>query len=286
MINKTLTLVFAVITFSACSQTKKQYSGPAGYDLTKPQTAKMPAELLEISGIAFHNEKADKVYAIQDEDGQLFRLNADGSGMEGFKFGKHGDYEDIAIINNYVIILRSDGTFFNFPVQEVGEARINSVNEFSGLIPKGEYEGLFANKDSKEVWVLCKRCAEDKKKENLSGYVLQLNDSGSLSMKSQFSLNTGAIATLSGAKKTRFSPSAFTYNYTTNEWFVLSSVNKLLVVANKDWSVKEVFPLDPSIFNQPEGITFDIDNNLYISNEGGDAGEGTLLKFPLLKATR
>ncbi|RZK63080.1 MAG: SdiA-regulated family protein, partial [Pedobacter sp.] len=36
-------------------------------------------------------------------------------------------------------------------------------------------------------------------------------------------------------------------------------------------------------FNQPEGIAFDRDNNLYISNEGGDLSAGNILMFKLKK---
>ncbi len=42
---------------------------------------------------------------------------------------------------------------------------------------------------------------------------------------------------------------------------------KILVIANSDWSIKNVYRLDASLYNQPEGIAFDKDNNLYISNE-------------------
>jgi len=36
--------------------------------------------------------------------------------------------------------------------------------------------------------------------------------------------------------------------------------------------------LDPVLFNQPEGLTFAPNGDLYISNEGGE-GVATILKF-------
>ncbi len=48
----------------------------------------------------------------------------------------------------------------------------------------------------------------------------------------------------------------------------------MLVVTDTAWNIKQVYTLDPALFNQPEGITFDIDNNLYISNEGGNTKIG------------
>lgn len=77
----------------------------------------------------------------------------------------------------------------------------------------------------------------------------------------------------------QFRPSALAKNPKTNEWYILSSTNKLLVVADANWKVKTVYPLDLSLFLQPEGIAFDNQNNLYISNEGDKTSKGTVLKF-------
>jgi hypothetical protein len=53
----------------------------------------------------------------------------------------------------------------------------------------------------------------------------------------------------------------------------------MLVIADANWQVKEVYPLPSSTFVQPEGIAFDGNNNLYISNEGGPTSGGNILKF-------
>jgi uncharacterized protein YjiK len=57
----------------------------------------------------------------------------------------------------------------------------------------------------------------------------------------------------------------------------------MLVIADNDWTVKEVYPLDRATFRQPEGIAFDGENNLYISNEGDDMSKGNVLKFVFKK---
>ena len=58
----------------------------------------------------------------------------------------------------------------------------------------------------------------------------------------------------------------------------MTSVGKLLVIADPKGKVEEVFKLDPVMFNQPEGLTFAPNGDLYISNEGGE-GIATILKF-------
>jgi uncharacterized protein YjiK len=52
----------------------------------------------------------------------------------------------------------------------------------------------------------------------------------------------------------------------------------MLVVLDDKWKVKAGYPLDPSIFKQPEGLAFDREGNMYISNEGGQ-GNAHLLLF-------
>ena len=60
--------------------------------------------------------------------------------------------------------------------------------------------------------------------------------------------------------------------------YIVASVGKLLVVADKNGKVEQVFRLDPVMYNQPEGMTFAPNGDLYISNEGGE-GIATILKF-------
>jgi len=281
MINRFLTVAFVAIALSACSQVEKEYESPVGYDFNKPELIKMPSNLVEISGHTFANSDKETIYAIQDEDAIVYSLKPDGSVTSETKFGKHGDFEDVAIMNNYVIILRSDGTLFNFPFSEMGVAHTSLVKELPNLVPKGEYEGMFARSDSKEIYILCKKCEADKNQEQLSGYVLQMSDSGGLTAKSTFTIITASIFEKLGSKKTKFNPSALAFNSQSKEWYVVSSVNKALVILDESWNVKNVYKLNSSLFNQPEGIAFDADNNLYISNEGGKHGDGTILKFPL-----
>ncbi len=273
-------ILLLTVAFSACAQTRESFESPVGYDLNKPVKYKMPEDLFEISGIAFHEGKADVLYAEQDEDGKIFSLKPGDATAGHVKFAGHGDYEDIAIINNYVIMMRSDGVFYTIPFGEVQQGKAETVKELKGLIPAGEYEGMAANYTADEVYVICKHCGADKKTGGVTGYILKLDATGSLSLDKTFKINTNKIAALSGSKKIRFKPSALTFNKHSKEWFLLSSVNKMLVVTDTAWNIKQVYNLNPALFNQPEGITFDIDNNLYISNEGGNTKYGTVLKFP------
>lgn len=274
---KLVYISIALICIAACASEKDKYTSPKGYDLTQPEKFVLPAILKEISGIAFNQGNADTIYAEQDEEGKLFRFKLGEDKLITIKFAKKGDYEDMAICNGTVIMLRSDGTLFSFPLSETVNPEASHVQEWKGLLPKGEYEGLAANEQNNLLYTLCKHCDADKGSKQVSGYILQLANN-SINKQGNFAIDTKAIEKLAGKNKNGFHPSALARNSMTNEWYVLSSVNKLLVVTDANWAIKEAHPLTPSLFNQPEGIAFDREGNLYISNEGGE-GNGNVLKF-------
>lgn len=259
----------------ACNNSNKQYKSPQGYDLNQPEKFTVPSSLSEISGITFSNDSNDTIYAVQDEEGKLFHFKTGDKYIATIKFAKKGDYEDLAITNNTAIVLRSDGSLFSFsfPLPAIFIRGTDSVQEWKDLIPKAEYEGMYAD-DSSNIFILCKACDG----KQINGYILKLTE-GTITNAGNFVIDVKAIETLAGDKKLKFRPSAMAKNTLTKEWFILSSVNKLLVITDNNWTVKAVYTLDPTLFNQPEGIAFDNNANLFISNEAGDAGQGNILKF-------
>jgi uncharacterized protein YjiK len=239
----------------------------------------MPNALREISGIAFHQGVGDTVYAEQDEEGKVYRFKLGEAGMLVTRFGKRGDFEDIAIVNDYIVMLRSDGVLFTFPLSETQKKETDQVKIFKDLLPDGEYEGLAFDEVNRKLFVLCKHCSNEKTSKWGGGTILQIDASGVLTPAGNFELDIKEIDTMSHSRKINFHPSALAQNPSTKEWFILSSVNKLLVIADQNWKVKSVYPLNPSMFVQPEGIAFDRQQNLYISNERGLSSAATILLF-------
>lgn len=273
------TVYIALIACMACAQKKDAlFTTPSHYNLNDPQQMEFPSELDEVSGITFVNGNPDKLLAQQDEKGYLYYLRPGDQSPKHVQFAGKGDYEDLAIINNHVILLRSDGSFFSFPYQEQYEKEISSVVS-DDLLPKGEYESLALSNENNRLYVLCKQCDVDKKMSQTTGYQLKLEASGKLTKERSFTINNEEISKHVRLKGKAFRPSAIAKNEQTNEWYVVSSINKLLIITDQNWKVKEAHPLNPKLFNQPEGIAFDNNNNLYISNEAGGLGRAALLKF-------
>jgi SdiA-regulated len=248
-----------------------------GYNLSEPERFLMSDHLLEISGICFYKGNGDTVYAIQDEEGKLFRLAWNIKKPYASKFGKKGDYEDLAIINEKIFILKSNGTLYSFPFAGIANEEISSVLEYKELVPEGEYEGMYGDNTTGKLYIICKNCSVDNDKSGVSGYVIDADDS--LRLSGNFKLNVKDVVELDGKAKKSFRPSAIAKNPLTGEWYIISAVNKLLMVTDSAWKIKETARLSERIFRQPEGIAFDNEGNLYISNEGDDFSQGNILKF-------
>lgn len=277
------TVLLGIFGTSACKNPRNKYTSPKGYDFTKPDKFNMPSSLLEVSGITFYKDHNDTIYSIQDEDGKLFRQKWDVKKQYSMKFARKGDFEDLAIFNEMVFVLKSNGTLYSFPFTEVVKSTSEQVRERKHLLPKGEYEGLYADAEANKLFILCKSCAEDKKTKQLSGYVFEYKPGvDSLFAAGDFKLDLNQIKAVNPKLKSSLSPSALTRNLKTNEWYILSSANKVLLVADSNWRIKEAHRLNSSIFNQPEGIAFDKDLNLYISNEGDEITDGNIIKFRYL----
>jgi uncharacterized protein YjiK len=276
---------FFIFTFctlavtSACESQQQPYASPSGYNLNNPKRFNMPNVLREISGIAFYKETGDTLYVEQDEDGKVFGFTIGSANMQVTRFGKKGDFEDISIINNHIIMLRSDGVLFTFPLSEMRKKETDKAKIFEDLLPDGEYEGLASDDLDNKLYVLCKHCRDEKTNKWGGGTILHVDTAGVLTLAGNFELDIKEIDAISHSRKINFHPSALAQNPLTKEWFILSSVNKMLVVADQNWKVKSVYPLNPSLFVQPEGIAFDRHQNLYISNERGLSSAATILLF-------
>lgn len=269
----TITIATAFFCTACANNNAAKNQSPAGYDLSKPQKFTMPEALLEISGIAFKNGNSDTVYTQQDEAGKLFHFKLGNPAIAETRFGKKGDYEDVTICKDTIIMLRSDGTLFSFPLNEVNANEVTNVQEWKDLVPEGEYEGMYADDSTNTLYVLCKQC-----NNNTGGYKLKIN-AGTIAALGSFTIDDKMIEQLAGEKKIKFRPAALAKNPITNQWYILSSVNKLLVVADENFIVKETCKLSSTLFSQPEGIAFDKMGNLFISNEGSGADAGNILQF-------
>ena len=266
--------ILGIQLFSGCSSVNnKKYISPDNYDFAKPFIMNLPIALDEISGLSFY-PKDSSVFAVVDEDGILFKIYLNGSGnIKEWRFDKKRDFEDIVVHDSAFYILVSNGDIET--LKFTGDSIYKTKSDFPNAGKKlNEFETLYLN-DSSALSIVCKSCEDDtKRKVSVFSY-----SPGSSNYTNTYAIDVVAIANSIGENKLFFKPSAAAINPVTNELFILASVNKLLVIADKSGNVKKTYELNPGMFNQPEGLTFTPSGDLIISNEIGEKNAATLLVF-------
>jgi uncharacterized protein YjiK len=261
--------------FIPTSDSVKQQQSKAGYNFSSPtEKMELGKHLHEISGMAYISGK-NLIVAENDEKGDIFLVDFknknDNAGK--VKFGGKGDYEDVVHTDTAEYMLIAGGSV----VQVMTKDSSFTTKEFT--LDRGgnsEFESMYLGADGKSLVLLCKECSKEKD-EVRTAYRFDL---ATLTFSSEplFSISIADIKKLLNDEKAEFKPSAAGINPVNGKLYIVASVGKLLVVADKNGKIEQVFRLDPTLYNQPEGMTFSPNGDLYISNEGGE-GIATILKF-------
>jgi len=265
----------SMVTLCLSCSSHTQFTSPPGYDLNKPVKVNLESQLNEISGI-FYYPKDTGVFAISDATGSLYKIFPDKNAMvEKWKFGKNQDYEDLQLHDSIFYILSSSGNIVSIKFFTADSLQ---TEEYKFPQNKVEFETLYFDSSLNKLILVCKDCKEDKKKV-VSTFAFDIvNHNYS---EGPYKIDADKIAAMLHEDKIKFKPSAAAINPLTHELYILSSVNKAIVVADKNGNVQKVYQLDPSVYKQPEGIAFTPKGDLLISNESAKDGEANILVIKL-----
>ncbi|MEO6406903.1 MAG: hypothetical protein ABIY51_15115 [Ferruginibacter sp.] len=260
----------------SCNGKKKSNEFPNSemYDFAKPKVVNLPEELDEISGIAYY-AKDTSVFAIIDEDGTLFKVPLKNPhAFKQWKFDKKRDFEDIVLMDStfYVLVSNGDIETINFIGDSLQAFKSNFSDEKKNVT---EFETLYKLPDSNLLIMMCKSCDQDDKKSISSiSYAYNKDSVGLYNIYKV--LNVQPILEKLGVEK-HLKPSAGAINPVNGDFYLVSSIQKLIAVFAHDGTLKELYKLDPALYKQPEGITFTPEGDLIISNESAQDGFATLL---------
>jgi uncharacterized protein YjiK len=270
-------LTFCIfLCFIGCDRgSDKKYKGLPEYDLNKPQQIKLKDELDEISGI-FYYPKDTSVFAINDEAGFLYKIYLrDKVQILRWQFSDGGDFEDLCLVDSTFYALHSNGNLSVFKVLSADSVVTSEVKApFPG---KNDFETLYYDEGRDKLILICKECRSDTKTA-VSAYTYD-RTTNNFSSSAVLKIEAEEVLKKTGHKEKKFKPSAAAINPLTKELYILSSVNKALVVADVDGKIKHVVQLNPRLFKQPEGITFSAEGDLMISNEFAEVGAADILVF-------
>lgn len=250
----------------------------AGYDLNRPfKVLTLPDTLREVSGITALGQ--GRVACVQDENGIIFIYDLNKDRLERqYTFAADGDYEGIAKAGDTLYVLRSDGVLF----KSVEGAKALSITT---SIPAPNNEGLCYDEAGHRLLIASKSKSgkghEYKDKRQIYAFDLK---TGTRSANAVFEFDVSEIRQFVKAqhiplpvkeKKNgkqeeilRFTPSAIAVHPFSRRLYLISSTDHLLFIFDSQGKPEQVAPLDPKVFNKPEGIIFLENGDLLITNEG------------------
>jgi uncharacterized protein YjiK len=227
----------------------------------------MPQVLTEISGLSYID--ADRFACVQDEMGTIFIYNTKTSAIEKeIVFSGAGDYEGLAMVNETVWVVRSDGHLYEVnnintekPVVKQYDTPLTVQHNIEGLCyDKKNNRLLLASKDGEPG-------ATDYKgiyAFDLTTKTMQAQPAFKIDLTNEVFANGGAGKKKSGG----IMPSSIAINPVTNDLYITDGRKAKLLVLTADGGIKKLYSLNSSEFPQPEGITFKPSGELFIANEG------------------
>ncbi len=268
-------LLILLFVFNTGCRNNNELSSPPEYNLNRPSTVKLPSFLDEISGIAYY-PKDKNVFAICDDKSWLYKIFLNGNEpIQKWSIGDKGDFEDIVLADSTFYVLQSKGRILGLHFVSPDSVTVKEY-EFTSQ-GKNEFEILYLDKEQNRLVMLCKDCEADDH-NSLSAWAFDLRTM-TFSSSPAYVIDVRKIEELMQEKKVKFKPSAAAIHPVTGQLFIISSINKVLVVANKDGVPENVYKISPDLYKQPEGLTFTPEGHLIISNEGAKMGAANILVF-------
>jgi uncharacterized protein YjiK len=265
------------------------------YDLNNPNAAfDLDISLREISGLTT-SPKADNLAAVQDEKGQLFYINKKtGKVTPSVIFAEDGDFEGLEFVGDTLWVVKSKGRLFK--LWNLDKTPYDMASFKIESLKKANIEGL--GYDAKNHRLLLAQKGEktdDATSRSIFTFDLK-NQTPSVSKAFDIGLSdfqafltnkkekryrhlTDDYINNPTAKGVEFGPSGVAVHPQTGNFYVLSSMNKVLVILTPEGEIIEIVKLDKNRFPQPEGICFDKDGTMYLSSEAKDDPKGKLFVF-------
>jgi len=264
-----------VAGFPGCKPHIRILQSPPHYNFAEPTTYKLDLKLKEISGLAWDKD-GHRFVTHNDEKGKLFFLDKDIAGpiLGEVDFGDKGDYEDVAIADSTIYILRSDGVLTKFINDSNGKA--HGIEYKLGLSGSKDFETMYYDDTRKSLIIICKNCGIDDKK-TISAFAFH-TDSARFDEDPVYVINAEEIKKMAPVKSSKFQPSAAAIHPVLKKLFIISSASNELVIADLDGNPESVYHLSKKLFPQPEGISFKGSGDMYISNEAVTS-KSTIIKF-------
>ncbi len=298
MIFRKIIFFSLIASFAQCQSSSKNASNEKmnpdfSYKINQPDnTLAMPTALQEISGLSLSED--GNLLTLNDEYGKIFKLNKEtGAIISTITFKPDGgDFEGIEMVGEVVYAVSSKGKIYSISNYQ-DSTRLKVEKYATDLLNKeADIEGLGYDAAKNQLLLTCKAPNGNTFERQLWAFDLTTKSFSDkpISILSLQQMQTWLQAHAAdkdtfkdlldtNAEEFHFGASAFAVQPKTGNYYFLSSPGKLLVVTNSKGDIQNILKLDKKVHTQPEGIVFDKDGTLYISNEGKKEAIAKIYQF-------
>jgi uncharacterized protein YjiK len=243
---------------------KKEKDSPEKNDGDRIGRSELPADLLEVSGIALirdgvvlaHNDNQGKVWEIDYRTGKVLKKFSVGTPAVS------GDFEGIAVAGNRIYMLTSTGDVYEFAEGQDNGA-VQYKRHSTGLGAECEFEGLAYDAASQSLLLACKNILARSQGDGIRVYKWK---AGSTQHPTPLNIPLSALSATKKWKQIR--PSEIAIDPATGNYVIISSADLAIMAVTP--AGKVVFARElPSGHQQPEGLVITKDGTMIISDEGG-----------------
>lgn len=266
----------AFLALCSCNRMGGRSFMPAisGYGNAPASTTLLKKPLREISGISYRSPS--ELLAVNDELGLIFTVNPINSDYSRRPFGKKGDYEEMVQTPEGYFVLKSNGD-----LHQLDAGSFEEINVYSGSFPRyTEFESMAYDPKSHQLLLICKTCGRNA--DSIFVWRFDLHTRNYL-VEPAFTIPLRAIRNMGKDDTLECQPSAAAYHPIRNTIFILASIGKILLECTPDGKLLSVHGINGDVFQQPEGICFAPNGDMYIANEGRQS-KATILYFPYQQA--
>ena len=254
----------ATVVFSKTSESHRN-AIETNYNYNVSQTWILPEVLNEISAIVWVDQST--LACVQDELGVIYIYDlVKKSIIEEITFSGNGDYEGIALHNNDMFVMQSDGLLYEIKDWRTIDKTVSSYH--TGFKSSNNMESLAYSVKGNVLLTIPKDKDASRDYKGIYEISLQSKKADINAPVFKIDMNEEALKVYKNKNISKtFNPSEVAIHPKTNEIYVLEGKKPKLLILDATGNVKRIFKLDVLDFPQPEGMTFSDNGDLYISNE-------------------
>lgn len=296
--------LFAITSFFSCNSTAPVPHEEEAFSITLQEGYELPYEFMnpvdrfelddvlgEISGLSLIGK--ENLAAIEDETGVVYILNKKGKITRQYDFFPKGDFEGVEIVGDKVYVVKSNGDIYDIKNMGKDDQDLKIIE--TPLNKAANIEGLGFDKSNNRLLLAAKgKMAKDSTfSRSVYGFDLKTEK---LAEEPVFTIDLAQVQDyLNSGKPVKylekiseklnpaeggftFAPSGIAVHPITKNYYLISSVGKMMMVISPKGDIIHIEKFKKKIHQQPEGICFEKDGTLWISNEGKN-GAPTLLRY-------